>query len=159
MLTAVELEELEQCIRSDVSVGSANICDDDGWCLLHSAAYYGNHRLLEHLFRQEPRPDLEMMLPGTRMTPLLLAATTGHYDAFMLLLEYGADVNATDHMNRTALHLTQSGRIAEALLRYGINYHVHDKSPVSHHGETALETAIREGKLAVQSAILKFIQP
>lgn len=158
MLTTVELEELAQCIESDIGIGNAYACDEDGWTLMHSAAYYGNTKLLEHLLRQDPCPNLEITIPGTHMTPLLLAATTGHYDAFALLLEYGANINATDHMNRTALHLTQSGKIAELLLQRGINCHIEDKSLVTHRGETALETAMREGKLAVQSAILKFTQ-
>lgn len=155
MLTTLELEELTHYIESGSSIEDENSRDEDGWFLIHSAAYYGNIKLLEYLLGQNV--DIEVMIPGTCMTPLLLAATTGHYDAVALLLQHGANVNATDHMSRTALHLTQSGKIAELLLHYGINHQIYDKSPVSPVGENALDTAAREGKLAVHSAIVKFM--
>lgn len=157
MLTTVELEELARCLETGIRIEDSSRRDEDGWCLLHSAAYYGNIRLLNYLLSHDY--DLEVTIPGTHMTPLLLAATTGHSDAVLILLEHGANVNAIDHMNRTALHLTQSGKIAELLFYHGIDYTVRDKSLVSPTGETALETAAREGKLAVQSAILKFTSP
>ncbi len=151
MLTVAEIEEIEQSIEG-IALENLNMPDDDGWLLIHSAAYYGNIKLLKFALENAKELAVDVAIPGTQMTCLLLAATSGCYDSVKTLLEHGADINAVDHMNRTALHLTNSGKIAELLLEKNINKNIRDKGNVFS-GETALDTAKREGKLAVISAI------
>ncbi|XP_022243576.1 ankyrin repeat and SAM domain-containing protein 1A-like isoform X1 [Limulus polyphemus] len=60
--------------------------------------------------------------PSTGSTPLILAVLNGNRDLVMLLLHFGADVNATDSKGNTALHIaTFGGRsdIVEILIENG----------------------------------------
>src|SRR5438105_21342 len=98
MLTVLELDELSQCVEGGMEVSDLETPDEDGWCLIHSAAYYGNIKILSYIIRQNS--NIEPLVPGTHMTPLLLAATSGCYEAVLLLLKRGANINSTDHMGR-----------------------------------------------------------
>ncbi len=154
MLTSFELEDLAYIVKNGGENLEINVPDEDGWLLLHSASYYGNLSIVSYIMNHEV--NLEAVIPGVNMTALLLAAMSGFYEIVQVLLENGANVNHVDHMGRTALHLTNSGKVCEILLKNGIDYNLKDFSSV-YIGETALEAAIRENKIDVISAIKSYI--
>ena len=81
--------------------------------------------------------DLEQRSPVTGLTALLLAAETGHLSIVELLLNRGADIDATDEQGRTALFLaTERGHvdIVSLLLEKGCDTEVTDDL----HGQTPL---------------------
>lgn len=84
------------------------------------------------------QPKNDMSLPGG-MTPLILAAWTGNLGATQLLLENGAQINATDEngwsalMRCVAMGLPSDARIVRALIAKGADLSIKDKE-----GTTAL---------------------
>lgn len=161
MLTLYEVNELAKStdqLTSPDELTQFNLRDEDGWLVLHSAAYYGNTPLLAYILHHH-KDQIEATIPGTHMTPLLLASLANHYNAVALLIRHGANTNAKDTDLRNALHLTANGKIAELLAHYGTDLEAYDKNPIhSGPGETPLETAKREGKIHVQTAILEFLE-
>lgn len=54
-------------------------------------------------------------------TPLMHAADSDNYDVVCLLLNHGADVNVSDDLGNTALQYSNSGKVADKLLKYNAN--------------------------------------
>ncbi|MDE7169866.1 MAG: ankyrin repeat domain-containing protein, partial [Mucispirillum sp.] len=76
-------------------------------------------------------------------TPLMKAAVNGNTGAVNMLIEYGADLNATDKDGLTAAMLAcESGRYeaAKALLDAGVDVNIKDKA-----GENLLDHARKFG--------------
>ncbi|RSL68329.1 hypothetical protein CEP54_002834 [Fusarium duplospermum] len=70
--------------------------------------------------------------PGSfGMTPLHAAAKGGHIDVVHLLIEYGADVEATVAGNLRPLHFANNECVVMALVRHGSSIHPQGKSEVS----------------------------
>lgn len=78
----------------------------------------GNKQLIHNLAREGKYKDISDYLsvhkinPDTRdsesITPLMIAAHAGHFRCCKVLMDKGADVNATDILDRTALHYAAS---------------------------------------------------
>jgi hypothetical protein len=116
------------------SGGDINAKDENGWTLLHEAAYEGDTEMLEMLLAkgadvnikndagltplyyavQENNTTTELLLAKgadvevrnvSGQTLLHTAAEAGNTDVVQMLLAKGADVNAKDKHNFTPLHL------------------------------------------------------
>ncbi|KAH9380024.1 hypothetical protein HPB48_006158 [Haemaphysalis longicornis] len=93
--------------------------DDDGDTLLHVAVMEGWTRLLLHIIRETPHPDLLDIQNDLGRTALHLAAFCGRYHEARLLVVAGATVDVVDDTGRTPLHVAaQRGdfRVARDLL-------------------------------------------
>lgn len=76
-------------------------------------------------------------------TALHLASEYGQDEIVAMLIESKADVNAREISGKTALHRTESGRIARLLLEAGAD--IHAKEYESFGGRTALHLAAQNG--------------
>lgn len=81
-------------------------------------------------------------------TPLLDASEFGNLDILEILLRSGAQVNATNSLGETALHVAKNPEIANALLAAGADLSLRNTA-----GATAVEEASRAGRSAVVLAI------
>ncbi|KAJ5946897.1 hypothetical protein N7454_003736 [Penicillium verhagenii] len=87
-------------------------------------------------------------------TGLIIAAAFGHYDVVMLLMDYGAKLDAMGHGGETALSvatLRGYNDIAELLLDRGA-----DPNAASVYGKPALSQAAGTGNLALTKLLLDF---
>ena len=91
-----------------------------------------------------PNSTDEVHYPGRNWTPLHEVCFSGNAPQLVeILLKFGANANATDHKQRTALHMCcvshqvgNSERIAKALITTGGA----DLNPKDHYGSTPLHT-------------------
>lgn len=93
--------------------------DVDGDTLLHVAVMEGWTRLLLHIIRETPHPDLLDIQNDLGRTALHLAAFCGRHHEARLLVVAGATVDLADDTGRTPLHVAaQRGdfRVARDLL-------------------------------------------
>ena len=94
---------------------------------------------------------------GDNETPLHRSMTEGDPETVRLLLESGADPSAVDHVRRSPLHYTSSGRnkfrnlnqIIDLLVEYGANVNHLDKW-----GRNALYLAIIYGPLSIINKLI-----
>jgi hypothetical protein len=73
-----------------------------------------------------------------KYTPLLTAALSGQSEIVQILLRAGVNVNATNTIGQTALHLAGNAEVAQLLLSVGA-----DPTVRTIHGETAADEALR----------------
>jgi len=124
-----------------------------GWAPLHKAAQIGHNEVVKYLLSEKLNAMVDIR-DLENHTPLLLAAgtnqeTPGHVEIVKLLIDKGADVNATDDGQYSSLHLAvlnSNFEIARALLeaKCNVNHINVDKF-------TPLHTACNQGEV-------KFIQ-
>lgn len=99
--------------------------------------------ILEELFLVDPTYNINLGSDTHEHTPLLLASYRGHKAIVKLLLEQGADVNATNRFGMTPLHwASMEGKvdIVELLLEQGPNINATTKVE-----ETSLHFASSQG--------------
>jgi len=104
--------------------------------LLHHAVLLNNTEALHFLIGKIPIDSRD----ATQLTPLMVAATKGHVDCAQILIDNGADMEAKDPQNQTALFgaiMSQSKAMVELLLQKGANIHVE-----SLRGQTPLHIAV-----------------
>ena len=112
--------------------------------LLHDAIAQGNDdaELVEAILLA--KPDLTLKHGVSHATPLLHAIGTGQYEVAETLLAAGADIHATDHRGRTALHAAiersheRRYRLIERLIKLGA-----DLTQSDHNGHTAVTLLMR----------------
>lgn len=100
----------------------------DGWTPLHLAAFFGRRGAAERLLAAGAALDAVSRNP-LRNTPLHAAVAGGHVDLALLLIEAGADVNATDAGRHTPFHLAAEAGyvpVARALFERGADAHAVD---------------------------------
>ena len=151
-------DDAVRCIL-DNSMIAVNVKDNYGWQPLHDASNSGQTAICLLLiknrarvdakckWRNQTEPDIE-----AHLTPLQLAASNGHNDTVMSLLDFGADINARcnyyddplgSEPSVTALHLAaRAGHasVVYALIARGANVTVEDK-----YGHTPIQLAARYG--------------
>lgn len=113
----------------------SNIDELDGWTYLHDKAYKGT--LTEQDIENLSIDEIDIR-DDFGQTPLFWAVHNSEYDAAVLLLNKGADINQVDGMKRTLLHITTSQKIAVLLLSKGVKHDQKDKS-----GMTAMDALNR----------------
>jgi ankyrin repeat protein len=114
--------------------------------MLYAAACNGSHRVVEAL-----------LVAGTRESAdnfsLVTAAKNGHEFTTRLLLDHGSNIEITDHMNRTALHLAAvfgHETIVRLLLDRGCNSEASDTT-----NRTALHLAAENGHETIVQLLLE----
>lgn len=125
------------------------------YTLLYWALIYGKREdVVKTLLDRGANPNL----PACHFPPLLLAAMKADDKAVFLLLERGADLNARDHSNSSALHLatvccnnpTAITEIMNCLLDRGA-----DISALDCDGQTPLLWAVMSGNIAGINTLLQ----
>ena len=138
---------------------------------LFLAAANGNLDILSYLFEQGANvnasssseyadpwslpSEFDDYLPIWR-TPLIVALTNGHNDAFTFLIDKGADVNLQDHVGYTALHHAVESRNFDAVsclvhngadvnLFTSINKHTPLMSACQFHNMDAINVLLNKG--------------
>ena len=138
---------------------------------LFLAAANGNLDILSYLFEQGGNvnasssseyadpwslpSEFDDFLPIWR-TPLIVALTNGHNDAFTFLIDKGADVNLQDHVGYTALHHAVESRNFDAVsclvhngadvnLFTSINKHTPLMSACQFHNMDAINVLLNKG--------------
>ncbi len=137
-------EEIQQKIKSEERPQRKEVkpweADDPDAEALLKAAFEGDLNAITAAISKGTPVDARSKegdpLLKSRHTPLMLAAARGHLDAVRLLLKSGADVNARDSHQATALmRLSDSHfEIAKLLIEAGADVNARD-----HEGMTALE--------------------
>jgi ankyrin repeat protein len=118
----------------------------DGWMPLHLAVFFGHPELAASLLDRGAAVDSRSTNP-MRNTPLHAAVAGGNATCVKVLLERGADANATQHGGWTGLHgAAQSGNtgIAELLVAAGARIDAR-----ADNGQSPLDMALANGKSAV----------
>lgn len=72
----------------------------------------------------ERKVDINALNPETGTSPLMLAAALGYHNMCNILIDSGAEINASDHNGNTPLHLAAQGYgdqlpILETLMQHG----------------------------------------
>ena len=163
------LETVQFLVNKGANVATPNKL---GWTALHGAANRGHTAIAELLLLKgaDPNPcaltrDFDdqhhvdwVILPRlaqTDITPLHEAIQKGHNDIVMLLLENGANIEATLSESKiTPLILATADRrtdIAKMLLRCGANVHAKTKEAI-----TTLSIAVSDGLLEITELCLEY---
>ncbi|KAH3977786.1 hypothetical protein HBI56_105990 [Parastagonospora nodorum] len=123
------------------------------WTPIYYAVYHRREAALTHFLRNGGSPD---DVTGSGQPPLCVAVVNGHIDVVRILLEYGANVDATTRdSGETALHLAIKNNhteIIDLLLEAGPQLEAHTTET----NETPLHyAASKSGSLATIVALLK----
>ncbi|XP_052503459.1 ankyrin repeat and SOCS box protein 3 isoform X1 [Budorcas taxicolor] len=103
---------------------SIDVADNRGWMPIHEAAYHNSVECLRMLIRADSSENYIKTKTFEGFYALHLAASQGHWKIIQILLEAGADPNATTLEETTPLFLAvENGQIdvLRLLLRYGAN--------------------------------------
>jgi ankyrin repeat protein len=100
-----------------------NEYSEDGYQPLNLAAYFGQSEIVDFLIRNYANVNA-VSRNENRMAPIISAAARQHADIALMLLEAGADVNASENGGYTPLHIAaENGQVilVELFLEYGAN--------------------------------------
>lgn len=121
---------------------AVNKFSDDGWTLLHLAAYLGHKELARFLI--ESGADIHIRAKNeNKNTPLQAAIANKKSELVAFLIEKGSDVNVIQSGGWTGLHeaaLLGSEEIVMLLLENGAN-----KMIKKNDGKTAYDIALEKG--------------
>ncbi|KAH0602542.1 uncharacterized protein H6S33_008623 [Morchella sextelata] len=125
--TMTALSETSRFISAITSPILTNLkkADHDGIPAIHYASSQGSLTWVMSLLSLGVSPSLR--IPKTFGTPLHFAASKGHKDIVLCLIESNADINATDLFGDTPLHVAvQDGmyECVEELVKHGANVDV-----------------------------------
>ncbi|XP_044781840.1 ankyrin repeat and SOCS box protein 3 isoform X3 [Bubalus bubalis] len=133
---------------------SIDVADNRGWMPIHEAAYHNSVECLRMLIRADSSENYIKTKTFEGFCALHLAASQGHWKIIQILLEAGADPNATTLEETTPLFLAvENGQIdvLRLLLRYGAN--VNGSHSMS--GWNALHQASFQGNAEIIKLLLK----
>ncbi|XP_072793856.1 ankyrin repeat and SOCS box protein 3 isoform X1 [Vicugna pacos] len=103
---------------------SVDVADNRGWMPIHEAAYHNSVECLQMIIHADSSENYIKTKTFEGFCALHLAASQGHWKIVQILLEAGADPNATTLEETTPLFLAvENGQIdvLRLLLRYGAN--------------------------------------
>uniref|UniRef100_F6X8R1 Ankyrin repeat and SOCS box protein 3 n=1 Tax=Equus caballus TaxID=9796 RepID=F6X8R1_HORSE len=103
---------------------SVDVADNRGWMPIHEAAYHNSVECLRMLIRADSSENYIKTKTFEGFCALHLAASQGHWKIVQILLEAGADPNATTLEETTPLFLAvENGQVdvVRLLLRHGAN--------------------------------------
>jgi ankyrin repeat protein len=123
-----------------------------GWALIHACAEHGRDMAIQLLLSKDPNNLDAQDKQGKTPTPLIVSAMYGHNSTVKLLLDKGADINAT-YEGHTALieaTLCDNRSTVELLLDRGANAEAKDKN-----GNTALKIATVNEFAGIVQLLLK----
>ncbi|XP_033031608.1 ankyrin repeat and SOCS box protein 3 isoform X2 [Trachypithecus francoisi] len=103
---------------------SVDVADNRGWMPIHEAAYHNSVECLQMLINADSSENYIKMKTFEGFCALHLAASQGHWKIVQILLEAGADPNATTLEETTPLFLAvENGQIdvLKLLLQHGAN--------------------------------------
>ncbi|XP_039105122.1 ankyrin repeat and SOCS box protein 3 isoform X1 [Hyaena hyaena] len=103
---------------------SVDVADNRGWMPIHEAAYHNSVECLRMLINADSSENYIKTKTFEGFCALHLAASQGHWKIVYILLEAGADPNATTSEETTPLFLAvENGHIdvLRLLFRYGAN--------------------------------------
>ena len=87
------------------------------WTALQHAAYTGNYELAEYVLKElKHNPD---MYEAIDIPPIALAADANDFKMVELLLEYGANISATDGKGETAITYCRSDKMIDIFKNHG----------------------------------------
>ncbi|XP_041660741.1 ankyrin repeat and SOCS box protein 2-like [Cheilinus undulatus] len=122
-----------------------------GWLAIHQAAWFGQAKCLRVLLSAQPGMINKRTERGE--TALIIAAGRNHLACVELLLENGADVDATNNDRETPLYKAcekDSPAMVAALLNYNAAVNVH-----CIHGWTALQEAVGRNNVEICEMLVK----
>ena len=117
--------------------------------LLHNAAYYGVHKVIQLLFNKNAQIDLKS---SNGITPLYCAASGGHTEIVEMFLARDTEVNSLSNDEWSSLHSASFGGHTETvktLLHH--NAYIHQ---ISKSGCSSLYLAAEQGKTKVIEILL-----
>lgn len=120
--------------------------------IVNIAAKNGREEVVKELV--EKGADVTLLDPNGR-TALHWAAGNGNSDAIQVLVKAGAPLDLADGEGLTALHIAVHNKASltvRCLLEAGAGVDIREKS----HGETALETTIREGDDGILNLLISY---
>ncbi|WP_237980245.1 ankyrin repeat domain-containing protein [Bacillus thuringiensis] len=133
-------EKIVDSIKTNPS--AVNEFSDDGWTLLHLAAYFGQKELASFLL--ESGADIHSRAKNeNENTPLQAAIANKQSELVAFLIEKGSDVNVIQSGGWTGLHeaaLLGNEEIIVLLLKNGAN-----KTIKKNDGKTAYDIALEKG--------------
>lgn len=135
-----DLAKIDKALARDPS--SIAMYSTDGWTPLHLAAYFGRKEAVKHLI-DAGAPVMVRSTNAINNHPIHAAAAGKSRDIVALLLERGADANATFEGGFTALHsAAQAGDVemAKVLLTAGA-----DSNKRADNGQLPLDLALGQG--------------
>ncbi|XP_070654755.1 ankyrin repeat and SOCS box protein 3 isoform X1 [Bos indicus] len=133
---------------------SIDVADNRGWMPIHEASYHNSVECLRMLIRADSSENYIKTKTFEGFCALHLAASQGHWKIIQILLEAGADPNATTLEETTPLFLAvENGQIdvLRLLLRYGANVN----GSHSMCGWNALHQASFQGNAEIIKLLLK----
>ncbi|GEM_PF-2464198 len=155
LLTVAALKNACSSLRTLLKMGAdVNAADSEGMTALISAVLEHNVEAVKILL-SAPGIDLEAKDRISGSTALLFAALDDYADICALLVEAGADMNATNVMGQTPLssaiatRARTDGKAADYLIRAGADLDIADKK-----GRTALSLAAECGKTGIVTKLL-----
>jgi uncharacterized protein len=138
-------ERLEQILQMDPS--AVNSYSVDGWTPLHLAVFFGRINIV-HLLHSKGADLNAVSKSDERVSPLHSAlANPNNAAVAQLLIDYGADVNATQALDYTPLHYAASNGL-EGIVRNLLSRSVDSKARTIE-GKTARDLALEKGHTAV----------
>eukprot|EP01097_Dermamoeba_algensis_P007858 TRINITY_DN506_c0_g1_i2.p1 TRINITY_DN506_c0_g1~~TRINITY_DN506_c0_g1_i2.p1 ORF type:complete len:166 (-),score=17.27 TRINITY_DN506_c0_g1_i2:71-568(-) len=94
-------EVYERCKKDASEYIDVNSFDDDGWCPIHYASWYGHEQVVQKLLT-ELGANVNAQTRETVSTPLHFAAGCGHQPIVRLLLCHQANHSLQDKDKKTA---------------------------------------------------------
>lgn len=123
----------------------------DSESVLHYALKCGNRECVRLLLKYQPDLDART---AWGFTPLMVAAMNGRTEAALILIGAGANINAADRAQKTALHYAVKRNLVglvETLLKHGADVDSADAD-----GNTALVDALVANRMTLVRLLIRF---
>lgn len=127
---------------------------DSGYAAIHWSCHYGQLNTTEKLLEYGSNPNL---LARNYISPLHLAAASGHHEIVRLLISRGAKVDQMDILGNTPLHYAAGGNFPHSTNEILSQTQVEDVMLENEDGKTAYHLAIENKAHLAQAVIENFI--